>query len=118
MSEELKPCPFCGKPARKAWDTISCSDEMCQQYYVLLLGKDTWNARPLEEALQVEIDRLRAENETFRERLSLIYGLTYDRDGLTTAESLGALVDEVCEISQGKYTFEAGTQPEELRGEG
>jgi CubicO group peptidase (beta-lactamase class C family) len=85
-------------------------------YYENTTYWDTWNGIEPENMRYVvaaanhypaaldEIDRL-------RERLSLIYGLTYDRDGLTTAESLGELVDEVCEISQGKYTFEAGAQP-------
>jgi hypothetical protein len=52
-----------------------------------------------------EVDRL-------RERLSLIYGLTFDRDGRATVEGLGELVDEVCRIAQGQYTFEPGTPPE------
>ena len=43
---------------------------------------------------------------------------THDRDGRATVEGLGALVDEVCRIAQGQYTFEPGTPPEELRGEG
>jgi hypothetical protein len=55
-----------------------------------------------------EIERERAENEQLRMRLSLIYGLTYDRDGLVTAESLGQLVDDVCQITQGHYSFEPG----------
>jgi hypothetical protein len=63
------------------------------------------------------IDRLRAENERLQERLSLIYGLTYDRDGLVTAASLGGLVDEVCQIAQGEYKLDPGTPPEQLRGE-
>jgi uncharacterized small protein (DUF1192 family) len=63
------------------------------------------------------IDRLRAENERLQERLSLIYGLTYDRDGMVTAEGLGELVDTVCQIAQGEYALDPGTPPEQLRGE-
>jgi hypothetical protein len=88
-------------------------------------GVDGVEARDRRCAIKVKLSEMfekqqaaARERDRLRERLSLIYGLTYDRDGRATIEGLGELVDEVCRIAQGQYTFEPGTSPEELRGEG
>lgn len=69
MSEDLKPCPFCGSGAIEvsAWEdhtTIGCLDcdygircQDCDEEDVV----DWWNTRPAEEALKKEVERLKRE---------------------------------------------------------
>lgn len=61
MTDTLKPCPFCGKPARLeslddhhgAYHNLGCSDRTCIGYYVIYTESDrtvsesvsTWNRR-------------------------------------------------------------------------
>jgi hypothetical protein len=62
MTEELKPCPFCGAPASDMIDnggdfeshTIGCS--FC--FYDGFNDKD-WNIRPLEDTLRAEVAELK-----------------------------------------------------------
>ena len=72
MSEELRPCPFCGEkatldysvlPNRKHW-FITC--DCCGMMYQYTLSqrkyvKDGWNTRPIEDALNARIAELEAE---------------------------------------------------------
>jgi len=54
MSEELKPCPFCGGNALSTLDPekISCDDCGGRMiYYYNLSVDEEWNTRPLEDAL-------------------------------------------------------------------
>lgn len=68
MSEELKPCPFCG------FDTI-CEEN----HLVFCLNCGTsnhiseWNTRPVEDALQVRIAELEAENERLQNKLIIVH---------------------------------------------
>ncbi len=76
MSDELKPCPFCGKSLYYE-ETPMGIDAHCTSKGCVLYGKkflwlktQAWNTRPIEDALQVEIERLsgiilNASNVTF-----------------------------------------------------
>lgn len=75
MNEELKPCPFCGgkaviqKIAFGGGDfgfRVACSGKRCRAAtYVRETRKEAkteWNARPIEDALQKELDEAREDN--------------------------------------------------------
>ena len=66
MTDELKPCPFCGGKAEFEKDEgwfVFC--EKCGSMTVLFdtkpEAKETWNSRPIEDAQAAEIKRLREE---------------------------------------------------------
>lgn len=77
MSEELKPCPFCGETpifavtADGENDSIDCR---CGESECFLDdGRlDQWNCRPIEDAQAVRIEALEAENKRLREALKEI----------------------------------------------
>lgn len=67
MGDELKGCPFCpnGGDVSKDWvdpDGYMVYCDACGDEYPL----EFWQSRPREDALQAEIDRLKAENEEMR----------------------------------------------------
>ena len=69
MSEELRPCPFCGGSniiIEEALETLYCDDCGCE------LAEDfggNWNTRPIEDALQARIAELEAESERLSQLL-------------------------------------------------
>ena len=69
MSEELKPCPFCGgNPS--VWEKgslVNCAGR--HNADIFPMSKYEWNTRPIEDALQAEVERLTAENARLREEL-------------------------------------------------
>lgn len=77
MSEELKPCPFCGETPIYAVtpdgenDSIDCR---CGESECFLDdGRfDQWNCRPIEDAQAVRIEALEAENRRLRETLEML----------------------------------------------
>jgi transcription initiation factor TFIIIB Brf1 subunit/transcription initiation factor TFIIB len=69
MSEEMKPCPFCGGSNWRATSEertcITCSD--CGVSVIFdfrFMSQTNWNTRPIEDALKSENERFRkAVNE-------------------------------------------------------
>ena len=82
MSDELKLCPFCGCAAAPSWYgnkvNIHCDNESCPAMNVdvgYLPYNDAvkaWNTRPIEDALQAGVDRLRKQVETTMDALHKI----------------------------------------------
>lgn len=63
MSDELKPCPFCGieNEARYVNGLNGAKVFQCQWCGSQCNSQDDWNARPLEDALQERAKRAEAE---------------------------------------------------------
>ena len=69
MSEELRPCPFCGGrhiETAENLDLVYCFD--CGAKMRTDLGGG-WNTRPIEDALNARIAELEAENNRLAELL-------------------------------------------------
>jgi len=73
---KIKPCPFCKEipcgPFTIEWPPhnsyVKCSSNHCELYHKdggFLLSE--WNTRPIEDALQSQIDRLTNERDEARE---------------------------------------------------
>ncbi len=71
MSDEMKPCPFCGKPGKtyladngETW--VMCSYDGCWFQPSagapgLSVRESGWNNRPVEDALRAQLDALQAK---------------------------------------------------------
>ena len=68
MSEELKPCPFCGSPAELEQENYSmhyfcwCANENCgcadtHDYKDARLAIKAWNTRPIEDELRTALKK-------------------------------------------------------------
>lgn len=71
----MKNCPFCGRPARKFRNShgdhlAKCENEECGNGYKPSMLIDDWNSRPLEDALQAEVDRLKGELTEARDKIT------------------------------------------------
>jgi hypothetical protein len=73
---DLKPCPFCGQqaeeePSDDSLDrTIFCKNSHCVHVYTTNFHQ--WQNRPIEDALNAEVLRLREENTRIdKSRLAL-----------------------------------------------
>lgn len=72
MSDELKPCPFCGGNAHSfSGVTIGCGNRRCP----MADDQETWNTRPIEDNLR---DVVRELVEVLA-RNGLAFGSTIDR---------------------------------------
>jgi len=56
MSEELRPCPFCGGEAELCYSEV---DTFCRKCNVMQ-ETELWNTRPIEDALNARIAELEA----------------------------------------------------------
>ena len=73
MSEELRPCPFCGEmPKVNDWSLHGiteqrcfCDNDKCPVYLSKTIAICDWNTRPIEDALTARIAELEAESERF-----------------------------------------------------
>ena len=76
MSEELKPCPFCGgMPKVNDWTLKGitdkrcfCDNEKCPVYLSKTIAIDDWNTRPIEDALNARIAELEANIEILKDQ--------------------------------------------------
>ena len=76
MSEELRPCPFCGKePAIDNNFAICVNDDCEMSDYWSGLEVSSWNTRPIEDALNARI----AECESAL--ISMVQQFFYNKDG-------------------------------------
>ena len=71
MSDELKPCPFCGSIPEVHYDNdgtriIRCANTECAGLYWEDFDDITWNTRPIEDALRAKNAQLRAALEAVR----------------------------------------------------
>ena len=57
MSEELRPCPFCGGEAELCYSEV---DTFCRKCNVMQ-ETELWNTRPTKDALRLRIAELEAE---------------------------------------------------------
>ena len=57
---DLKPCPFC-KRQPDIWDSkkVKCTSADCPMFKVPAMRPFDWNRRPVEDALQAELDKWR-----------------------------------------------------------
>lgn len=73
MSEELKPCPFCGKSRPENWTEVN-KLVLCPYCETVALRR-TWNRRPIEDAQAVRIAELETERDRMREALEHVVKL-------------------------------------------
>lgn len=73
MSEQLKPCPFCGAEPREEWN--GGRQILCEVCGVGTSVEDTpekalavWNTRAPDATLSAEVERLRGERQTKEEK--------------------------------------------------
>lgn len=65
MSEELRPCPFCGGEPVVEGNLVACNNLNCPTYDnywtdPMIFTCDQWNTRPIEDALNTRIAKLEA----------------------------------------------------------
>jgi hypothetical protein len=95
LSEELKPCPFCGSEA-KWWPwrngkIANCSNLNCPNDGQAELSR--WNTRPLEAKLEAENARLKSEKdeaEDALDRLCVAHNELMDKEA-----KLRGLLDDI-----------------------
>lgn len=116
MTEELKPCPFCGGEAEFNSDEFgegvcckSCGATLHNGVYGeewRRLASADWNARPIENELTGKIGKLKSENARLREALEF-YAL-----GKHLMKASGVVVCDAYDlvsgqVENGKYAQEA-----------
>lgn len=100
MSEELKTCPFCGSKGKPEFehfisiddspvDSVMC--EKCGIYFETYTRDDVdaltlWNTRPLEDAKDKEIERLKGNWDYLKEYLVALRNSRLHDENLLSSE--------------------------------
>jgi hypothetical protein len=92
VETELKPCPFCGDlpDIERYWrsDVVRCSNINCSMHAAGFMYPDTWNTRPIEDAVRSDNARLTAELDAAKAELGISIetgrGLMEERDEART----------------------------------
>jgi cell division protein FtsB len=75
VKKQLKPCPFCGSDNLQSRDRLEWSDVRCKACLQSVSSfpcsaENIWNKRPIEDALQAELDQLRKDNQDLVEQIN------------------------------------------------
>jgi len=110
MSEELRPCPFCGEmPKVNNWTLKGitdkrcfCDNENCPVYLSKTIAIDDWNTRPIEDALTARIAELELRLDVYN---SNMYDVVVDENAKANKRiaELEALVDELVNIGDNLF---------------
>ena len=96
MTQGLKPCPFCGGTNISVCDSTTLRTVFCHSC-VIYITIETWNTRPIEDALRAEVARLRAALDI---RSKAIATLRTELALAVKAKSLHAKQDEPLSIEE------------------
>lgn len=84
MTNEFKPCPFCGTEAEllfskgesgKKYYWVACKKCNCLQtiFDTPQEAISAWNYRPIEDNLSEQVEKLKKEKELLRDALDVVY---------------------------------------------
>jgi hypothetical protein len=90
MTEELKPCPFCGKDTFVDTEdnTVWCRNNDCNGAIVIFPDPEGWNSRPIEDALRADLADMTADRDSEQRWANEYHGK------LTEAEKRIAVIEE------------------------
>lgn len=84
MSEELKPCPFCGGDAGKSWNgNTVLTEARCRECGTKWMPVDVWNTRaesPELIAARAEVERLTTTVDTLAKHLRAVTDSRHDME--------------------------------------
>ena len=77
MSEELRPCPFCGNEPVVEGNLVACNNLNCpthDNYWTdpMIFTCDQWNSRPIEDALNARIAELEHRNKVLEDACEML----------------------------------------------
>ena len=100
MSEELRPCPFCGGEAELCYSEHLTFCRKCN----VMQETELWNTRPIEDELQKRIAELEAERDQAKAAITRLRDYLYDYTNLHISvrqeDRWWALVDKFDELTK------------------